>query len=188
MRPVASSPPRPGSENGGQLLASGPPQHLPVRARRAVHAKARGRHGCCRSLRHPVYAALLHFGLETAANFGPPLTHATSGVIFGGCGLDRAWRSAEVCQPEIDGEVWPGCNFKPLVFSQFRTAVDTDTEISRCIQRCPRAPWSSSIGTDSRHASEPVVFFIGMPSPGDSTLSSCESSTSGALGGVAVFR
>ena len=44
---------------------------------------------------------------------------------FGGCGLDRAWRSAEVCHQEIDGEVWPRCNFKPLVFSQFRTAVDT---------------------------------------------------------------
>jgi hypothetical protein len=25
-----------------------------------------------------------------------------------------------------------------------------------------RAPWSSSIGTDGRHASEPVVFFVGM--------------------------
>ena len=45
---------------------------------------------------------------------------------FGGCGLDRAWRSAEVCHQEIDGEVWPRCNFKPLVFSQFRTAVDTE--------------------------------------------------------------
>ena len=44
---------------------------------------------------------------------------------FGGCGLDGAWRSAEVCHQEIDGEVWPRCNFKPLVFSQFRTAVDT---------------------------------------------------------------
>ena len=44
---------------------------------------------------------------------------------FGGCGLDRAWRSAEVCHQEIDGEVWPRCNFKPLVFSQFRTAVDS---------------------------------------------------------------
>ena len=43
---------------------------------------------------------------------------------FGGCGLDGAWRSAEVCHQEIDGEVWPRCNFKPLVFSQFRTAVD----------------------------------------------------------------
>ena len=43
---------------------------------------------------------------------------------FGGCGLDGAWRSAEVCHQEIDGEVWPCCNFKPLVFSQFRTAVD----------------------------------------------------------------
>ena len=42
----------------------------------------------------------------------------------GGCGLDGAWRSAEVCHQEIDGEVWPRCNFKPLVFSQFRTAVD----------------------------------------------------------------
>jgi hypothetical protein len=29
-----------------------------------------------------------------------------------------------------------------------------------------RAPWSSSIGTDGRHASEPVVFFVGMLSPG----------------------
>jgi hypothetical protein len=27
-----------------------------------------------------------------------------------------------------------------------------------------RAPWSSSIGIDGRHASEPVVFFVGMPS------------------------
>ena len=44
---------------------------------------------------------------------------------FGGCGLDGAWRSAEVCHQEIDGEVWPRCNFKPLVFSQFRTAVDS---------------------------------------------------------------
>jgi len=44
---------------------------------------------------------------------------------FGGCGLDGAWRSAEVCHQEIDGEVWPRCNFKPLVFSQFQTAVDT---------------------------------------------------------------
>src|SRR5271169_6180862 len=44
---------------------------------------------------------------------------------FGGCGLDGAWRSAEVCHQEIDGEVWPRYNFKPLVFSQFRTAVDT---------------------------------------------------------------
>ena len=43
---------------------------------------------------------------------------------FGGCGLDGAWRSAEVCHQEIDGEVWPRCNFKPLVFSQFQTAVD----------------------------------------------------------------
>jgi hypothetical protein len=43
---------------------------------------------------------------------------------FGGCGLDGAWRSAEVCHQEIDGEVWPRYNFKPLVFSQFRTAVD----------------------------------------------------------------
>ena len=42
---------------------------------------------------------------------------------FGGCGLDGAWRSAEVCHQEIDGEVWPRCNFKPLVFSQFQTAV-----------------------------------------------------------------
>jgi hypothetical protein len=25
------------------------------------------------------------------------------------------------------------------------------------------APWSSSIGIDGRHASEPVVFFVGMP-------------------------
>ena len=45
---------------------------------------------------------------------------------FGGCGLDGAWRSAEVCHQEIDGEVWPRCNFKPLVFNQFRTAVDTE--------------------------------------------------------------
>jgi hypothetical protein len=44
---------------------------------------------------------------------------------FGGCGLDGAWRSAEVCLQEIDGEVWPRYNFKPLVFSQFRTAVDS---------------------------------------------------------------
>ena len=44
---------------------------------------------------------------------------------FGGCGLDGAWRSAEVCRQEIDGEVWPRCNFKPLVFSQFQTAVDS---------------------------------------------------------------
>jgi hypothetical protein len=27
------------------------------------------------------------------------------------------------------------------------------------------APWSSSIGIDGRHASEPVVFFVGMPNP-----------------------
>ena len=47
---------------------------------------------------------------------------------FGGCGLDGAWRSAEVCHQEIDGEVWPRCNFKPLVFSQFRTAVDMTIE------------------------------------------------------------
>ena len=50
---------------------------------------------------------------------------------FGGCGLDRAWRSAEVCHQEIDGEVWPRCNFKPLVFSQFRTAVDTRIDIAK---------------------------------------------------------
>jgi hypothetical protein len=49
---------------------------------------------------------------------------------FGGCGLDGAWRSAEVCHQEIDGEVWPRCNFKPLVFSQFQTAVDTQVHDS----------------------------------------------------------
>jgi hypothetical protein len=48
---------------------------------------------------------------------------------FGGCGLDGAWRSAEVCHQEIDGEVWPRCNFKPLVFSQFQTAVDMQVMI-----------------------------------------------------------
>ena len=48
---------------------------------------------------------------------------------FGGCGLDGAWRSAEVCHQEIDGEVWPRCNFKPLVFSQFRTAVDRSKRV-----------------------------------------------------------
>ena len=49
---------------------------------------------------------------------------------FGGCGLDGAWRSAEVCHQEIDGEVWPRCNFKPLVFSQFQTAVDTHDRVA----------------------------------------------------------
>ena len=43
-----------------------------------------------------------------------------------GCSLDGAWRSAEVRHQEIGGEVWPRCNFKPLVFSQFRTAVDIE--------------------------------------------------------------
>jgi hypothetical protein len=50
---------------------------------------------------------------------------------FGGSGLDGAWRSAEVCRQEIDGEVWPRYNFKPLVFSQFRTAVDNRAPISQ---------------------------------------------------------
>ena len=58
---------------------------------------------------------------------------------FGGCGLDRAWRSAEVCHQEIDGEVWPRCNFKPLVFSQFRTAVDTHRPKYAC-RACEEAP------------------------------------------------
>ena len=49
---------------------------------------------------------------------------------FGGSGLDGAWRSAEVCRQEIDGEVWPRYNFKPLVFSQFRTAVDNKVQLS----------------------------------------------------------
>jgi len=54
-----------------------------------------------------------------------------------GCGLDGAWRSAEVCLQEIDGEVWPRCNFKPLVFSQFQTALDTLAERTRtmCLPR-----------------------------------------------------
>ena len=50
---------------------------------------------------------------------------------FGGCGLDGAWRSAEVCHQEIDGEVWPRRNFKPLVFNQFRTAVDIGYQTPR---------------------------------------------------------
>jgi len=56
---------------------------------------------------------------------------------FGGCGLDGAGRSAEVCLQEIDGEVWPRCNFKPLVFSQFQTALDTLAERTRtmCLPR-----------------------------------------------------
>ena len=61
---------------------------------------------------------------------------------FGGCGLDGAWRSAEVCRQEIDGEVWPRCNFKPLVFSQFRTAVDRQAAMLRAgsVQHGYRSP------------------------------------------------
>jgi hypothetical protein len=38
-----------------------------------------------------------------------------------------------------------------------------------------RAPWSSSIGISGRHASERVVFFVGMPSPAP-RRSGCRSS------------
>jgi hypothetical protein len=69
---------------------------------------------------HQVYTGDFHpQAVGHVRHTGWPLAPA-----FGGCGLDGAWRSAEVCHQEIDGEVWPRCNFKPLVFSQFRTAVD----------------------------------------------------------------
>ena len=57
---------------------------------------------------------------------------------FGGSGLDGAWRSAEVCHQEIDGEVWPpaisnrwfSANFGPLL------TAGHDLVSSRRMTRC----------------------------------------------------
>ena len=74
---------------------------------------------------------------------------------FGGCGLDRAWRSAEVCHQEIDGEVWPRCNFKPLVFSQFRTAVDTEVN-SQARADAIRKTIETALGEDVRYRASEI--------------------------------
>jgi hypothetical protein len=58
----------------------------------------------------------------------------------------------------------------------------SDQQMHPTVPPRTRAPWSSSIGIDGRHASEPVVFFVGMPT---SARNQAKGSGDGVIGGPA---